>query len=49
MLKLVLELEHLQCFVLELLLLVLFQASLIQLELVEHFYKSKSLIPLWQA
>lgn len=43
-LKLILETEHLQCWVLELFLLVLFCTGLIYLELVEYFCKKKNLI-----
>ena len=49
MLKLVLEMEHLQYWVLGLFLPVLLQAGLIQLRLVERFCESESLMLLWRS
>ena len=49
MLKLVLITEHLQYLVLELFLLLLLQADLIQLKLVERFCESESLMLLWRS
>ena len=46
--KLMFEIEHSRYWVSRLFLLVLFWAGSIQRKLVEHFYRSKSLISLWQ-
>ena len=49
MLKLVLKMEYLRCYVLEWFLLVLLWIGLIQLKFVKHFYKNKNLMLLWQS